>query len=196
MLTVNISKSWQSDFEIFTVKMCNNNNVCYIRHWQMGLTLLLLSNTRLVHMSFDWYVYILARPRKTSMTIDHAIHTSFPEVLADMDVANFVCDRIRFGWCGLCCDQNRLFIGCCGRFGRGASLYRHRSQLFGRLWVDSHCRPGSFLRFNSRLIMYSAVGSLVLSWSWTRQPGFISFWCLWIQLCNNLKQWLCAYNLP
>ena len=26
-------------------------------------------------------------------------------------------------------------VGCCGRFGRGASLYRHRSQLFGRLWV-------------------------------------------------------------
>ena len=25
--------------------------------------------------------------------------------------------------------------GCCGRFGRGASLYRHRSQLFERLWV-------------------------------------------------------------
>ena len=38
---------------------------------------------------------------------------------------------------------------------------------------DSDCRPASFLRFNS--IMYGAVGSLVLSWSWTRQPGFISF---------------------
>ena len=38
--------------------------------------------------------------------------------------------------------------------------------------------------------MYGAVGSLVLSWSWTRQPGFISFWCLWIQLCNNLRQML------
>ena len=61
---------------------------------------------------------------------------------------------------------------------------------------DSHCRPGSFLRFNYRPIMYGAVGSLVLSWSWTRQPGFISFWCLWIQLCNNLVQILCAYNLP
>ena len=24
---------------------------------------------------------------------------------------------------------------CCGRFGRGASLDHHRSQLFGRLWV-------------------------------------------------------------
>ena len=28
---------------------------------------------------------------------------------------------------------------------------------------DFHCRPGSFLRFNSRPIMYGAVGSLVLS---------------------------------
>ena len=28
---------------------------------------------------------------------------------------------------------------------------------------DSHCRPGSFLRFNSRPIMYDAVGSLVSS---------------------------------
>ena len=27
---------------------------------------------------------------------------------------------------------------------------------------DSHCQPGSFLRFNSRPIMYGAVGSLVL----------------------------------
>ena len=52
------------------------------------------------------------------------------------------------------------------------------------------------LSFHSRPIMYSAVGSLVLSWSWTRQPGFISFWCLWIQLCNNLGRRLCAYNLP
>ena len=61
---------------------------------------------------------------------------------------------------------------------------------------DSHYRPGSFVRFNSRPIMYGAVGSLVLSWSWTRQTGFISFFCLWIQLCNNLVQRLCAYNLP
>ena len=28
-----------------------------------------------------------------------------------------------------------LYIGCCGRFGRDASLYRYRSQLFERLWV-------------------------------------------------------------
>ena len=33
---------------------------------------------------------------------------------------------------------------------------------------DSHCWSGSFLRFNSRPIMYGAVGSLTLSWSWTR----------------------------
>ena len=30
---------------------------------------------------------------------------------------------------------NYISIGCCSRFGRGASLYRHWSQLFGRLWV-------------------------------------------------------------
>ena len=94
------------------------------------------------------------------------------------------------------CLTFNINIGCCGRIGRGASLYRHRSQLFGRCGLDSHCRSGSFLRFNSRPIMYGAVGSLVLSWSWIRQPGFISFWCLWIQLCNNLGQRLCAYNLP
>ena len=27
--------------------------------------------------------------------------------------------------------------------------------------LDFHCRPGSFLRFNSRPIMYDVVGSLV-----------------------------------
>ena len=47
-----------------------------------------------------------------------------------------------------------------------------------------------------RAFTYSTVGSLVLSWSWTRQPGFISFRCLWNQLCNNLEQRLCAYNMP
>ena len=36
---------------------------------------------------------------------------------------------------------------------------------------DSHCRSASFLRFNSRPIMYGAVGSLVLSWSWTVNLG-------------------------
>ena len=35
-------------------------------------------------------------------------------------------------------------------------------------------RPGSFLRFNSRPIMYSEVGSLVLSWSWTDNLGLFS----------------------
>ena len=40
---------------------------------------------------------------------------------------------------------------------------------------DSHYRPGSFLRVNSRSIIYGAVGSLVLNWSWARQPGLISF---------------------
>ena len=61
---------------------------------------------------------------------------------------------------------------------------------------DSHCRPGSFLRFNSQPIICGAVGLLVLSWYWTRHPGFISFWCLGIQLCNNVGQRLCAYNVP
>ena len=36
------------------------------------------------------------------------------------------------------------FIGCCGRFGRGASLYRHRSQLFGRLGVRLPMPIGQF----------------------------------------------------
>ena len=35
--------------------------------------------------------------------------------------------------------------------------------LWKSLHPYSHCRPGSFLRFNSRPIMYGAVGSLVLS---------------------------------
>ena len=36
--------------------------------------------------------------------------------------------------------------GCfgCGRFGRGANLYRHRSQLFGRLWVRLPLPTGQF----------------------------------------------------
>ena len=37
-----------------------------------------------------------------------------------------------------------LFIGCSGRFGRGASLYRHQSQLFGRLWVRLTLPTGQF----------------------------------------------------
>ena len=43
---------------------------------------------------------------------------------------------------------------------------------------------------------YGTDGSLVLSWFWPCQPEFISFRCLWIQLCNNLGQRFCAYNLP
>ena len=31
-----------------------------------------------------------------------------------------------------------------GRFGRGASLYRYRSQLFGRLWVRLPLPTGQF----------------------------------------------------
>ena len=51
-------------------------------------------------------------------------------------------------------------------------------------------------RLISQAFTYGAVGSLVLSGTWARQPGFISFRCLGIQLCNNLGQRLCAYNLP
>ena len=51
-------------------------------------------------------------------------------------------------------------------------------------------------RLISRAFTYGVVGSLVLSWSWATQSGFIFFWCLWIQMCNNLWQRLCAYNLP
>ena len=71
----------------------------------------------------------------------------------------------------LCNVKKNWKIGCCRRFGRGASLYRHRLQPFGRLWVRLPLLTGSLLRFNYRPIMYSVVGSLVLSWSWTRQPG-------------------------
>ena len=35
---------------------------------------------------------------------------------------------------------------------------------------------------------YGAIGSLVLSWSWARQRGFISFRCLWIQLRITLSK--------
>ena len=61
---------------------------------------------------------------------------------------------------------------------------------------DSHCRPGSFLRFNSRPIMYGAVGSLVLSWSWTRQnlgsfsSGVFGFNCVVI-LSKDYVRTLC-----
>ena len=37
-----------------------------------------------------------------------------------------------------------LNIGCYGRFGRGASLYRHWSQLFERLWVRLPLPIGQF----------------------------------------------------
>ena len=50
-----------------------------------------------------------------------------------------------------------------GRFGRGASLYRHQSQLFERLWVRLPLPTGQFLRFNSRPIMYGTVGTLLSS---------------------------------
>ena len=65
-------------------------------------------------------------------------------------------------------------LGCCGRFSRGASLYRHRSQLFGRIWVRLPLPTEQLSEINSRPIMYGAVGSFILSWSWTRQPGIIS----------------------
>ena len=35
-------------------------------------------------------------------------------------------------------------VGYCGRFGRGASRYCHRSQLFGRLWVRLSLPTGQF----------------------------------------------------
>ena len=50
-------------------------------------------------------------------------------------------------------------------------------------------------RLISRAFTYGSVGSLVLSWFWARKPGFISFRCLWIQLCNILGQRLCAYRI-
>ena len=62
------------------------------------------------------------------------------------------------------CIYIYIYIGCCGRFGRGASLYRIGRSCSECCGFDSHCPPGSFLRFNSRPIMYGAVDSLVLSW--------------------------------
>ena len=45
----------------------------------------------------------------------------------------------------VCYSSFSHYIGCCGRcFGRGASLYRHRSQLFGRLWVRLPLPTGQF----------------------------------------------------
>ena len=49
-------------------------------------------------------------------------------------------------------------------------------------------------RLSSWAFTYDTVASLVSSWSWARQSGFISFRCLWIQFCNNLGQRLCSYN--
>ena len=37
-----------------------------------------------------------------------------------------------------------MIVGCCGRFGRDASLYLHRSQLLGRLWVRLPLPTGQF----------------------------------------------------
>ena len=42
------------------------------------------------------------------------------------------------------CVRVCMHIGCCARFGRGASLYRHRSQLFGRLWIRLKPPTGQF----------------------------------------------------
>ena len=37
-----------------------------------------------------------------------------------------------------------VYIGRGGRFGSGADLYRHRSQLFGWLWVRLRLPTGQF----------------------------------------------------
>ena len=44
------------------------------------------------------------------------------------------------------------YVGRSGRFGRDASLYRHRSQLFGRLWVRLPLPTGQF--FSEILLFY------------------------------------------
>ena len=77
-----------------------------------------------------------------------------------------------------------------GRFGRGAILYHHSSQLFKRLLVDSHYRPGSFLRFNSRPIMSSLYCA-----TWNKGYGFCLSWHLWfICICNLVyfADWHCC----
>ena len=45
-------------------------------------------------------------------------------------------------------------IGCCGRFGRGASLYRRRSQLFERLWVRLLLPIGQFSDVTTVISIY------------------------------------------
>ena len=40
--------------------------------------------------------------------------------------------------------QIETFLGRDNRFGRGARLYRHRSQLFGMLWVRLPLPTGQF----------------------------------------------------
>ena len=50
-----------------------------------------------------------------------------------------------------------------GRFGRGVSLYRYRSQLSGQLCVRIPLPTGLFLSFNSGPVMLGAVGSLASS---------------------------------
>ena len=55
---------------------------------------------------------------------------------------------------GLACNRKSMdtqslmvsnnYIGRGGRFGRGASLYRHRLQMFERLWVRLPLPTGQF----------------------------------------------------
>ena len=45
------------------------------------------------------------------------------------------CGIISVSLCNFDIAVHYFLYGYCGRFGRGASLCRHRSQLFGRLWV-------------------------------------------------------------
>ena len=72
-----------------------------------------------------------------------------------------------------------LFIGCCGRFGRGASLYRHRSQLFGRLWVRLPLPTGKF-----SAIQFSAYN--------VRRGWFITG----IELVLNPTTWVHFFLMP
>ena len=110
------------------------------------------------------------------------------------------CRCCRHRWC--CHHRRRRHSFCCCHHHH----HRHIGGLGGPV-VRPLAAHAKGLRFNSpiakyvqRLIfcafMYGTVGSLVLRWSWARQLGFISFRCLWIQLCNNLRQRLCVYNLP
>ena len=72
-------------------------------------------------------------------------------------------------------STSRYRIGRGSRFGKGASLYRHRSQLFGRLWVRLPLPTGQF----SSIFIYRPI--LSSPYCATRNKG--------VRLLSLLKLW-------